>query len=729
MIDTFAALDPRVTALPIDSPLILIGGEPVSGKTEALARRASALLERDTVVADGAIVAAASPAAARALAARLAAHVDDATRAALASAPFVGATLETLAFAIVRDGAIAGGLAPDLERVDPYEAEEIFGRAAAPLFSAEWADYLGADVDPEISGLRAPGRFATAVLRLIVKLRDAAIGPDELLTRSQRGATAWYGKPPNLAEPGLLMATRDDYRSSLTVGPAELERQRRRELDLAKIVTKLYRSYLDALVEHGCLGPGDAIAEATRLLDEQPALLRRYREMLAFAAIDDAQDLRSGELRLLEALFGPKLARVTIAGSLACAIYTYAGARPEQTFKRATTTIELGPSRATPAVRVQRYADRPAEVAGVVDAIATEVANGTPPERLAIVHVSARTLIAFDEALVDRDVPVALHGDVDLLGRHDVQDALAMLWSAADPFRHAWLLRALASPLVALSDASLAVLCGEPADPQAMLFPLPADDPDSDRRWDRRRDVRLGTNVLRGERDAELTALARERLTRFRARRARWAGWARDAGARAAAAILADAGIRAPRPGETAARAARREGLGEALLALIDRYAARRRGATLDEALATLERIAAAERGPAIDDEASRGVFVGAIAQLGAQRFERIFVVDVRAGSFPPYYVPDAFLFSPQYGMIPKDAAGDGTASRTAKFTWYWYAAKLRDTFAGEHRRMLALAMSRADREVSVSAGGKPTRGIAMPELAVELAAALDPKT
>ena len=743
MIDTPAALDPRLVTLPLESELVLITGDPASGKTEALARRAVALLDGRYPAA--AIVAAATPAGARALAARIAALVDDDVRDALAAAPFAGTTLETLAFAIVRDGAVAGGLAPDVARLEPYEAEEIFERAAAPLFSAEWADYLGADVDPEISGLRAPNRFAAAVLRLIAKLRDAGIGPDELLRRSLRGAMTFYGKLPNLAEPGLLYATRDEYRGSLTVGRAELERQRLREIDLAKIVAKLYGSYLDVLVEHGCLGPGDAAAEATRLLGEQPELLRSYRAKLAFAAIDDVHDVRSGEIRMLQAIFGPKLAGVTIAGSLDAAIHTFAGTRPDATFKLAATTIALDGSRVPApvvaaaravvtsegsarvacgdAVRVVRFSDRDDEANGIADAVVAAIAAGTPPERIAVVHASARTLAAFDDALVDRDVPVALHGDVGLLARPEAGDALAMLWSAVDPYRHAWLLRALQSPIVGLSDASLAVLCGEPADPQAMLFPLPPDDPDSDRRWDRRRDVRLGMNVLRGERDADLAPLARERLVAFRARRARWAAHARDAGARSAAGILADAGIVPRRPDETAARADRRGALCRAFLELVERYAERYRGATLDEALAMLERVAAAERGPAVDDATGDGVFVGAIAHVGSRRFAQVFVVDVRAGSFPPYYVPDAFLFSPQWGMIPKDAAGDGTASRTAKFTWYSHVAKLRDAYAKEHRRMLALAMTRADVAVTVSASGKPTRGIGMPELASELAA------
>ena len=72
-------------------------------------------------------------------------------------------------------------------------------------------------------------------------------------------------------------------------------------------------------------------------------------------------------------------------------------------------------------------------------------------------------------------------------------------------------------------------------------------------------------------------------------------------------------------------------------------------------------------------------MFVGAVERALARRFEHVFVVDARAGSFPPYYVPDAFLFSPTYGMIPKDAAGDATAARTAKFTWYAHQARPRN--------------------------------------------------
>jgi superfamily I DNA/RNA helicase len=745
MIHAVDAPAARITAVPLDADLLLISGPPASGKSEALAQRYAALLDANALAPAATLVASSHTDGARDLAARIAARLDDATRTAFTEAPFTGVTLDALACAIVADGALAGGLAPDLDLLEAAEVEEIFERAAAPLFSAEWAEYLGADIDPEISGLRAPDRFAAAVLRLIVKLRDAGISPETMLAQAQRGATAFYGKPPNFADPGLLFATKDEHRSSLLVAPAELERQRRREIDLAKIVAKLYRSYIDELVKHGCLSAGDAVAEAARLLTEQPPLAAAYRARLTFAIVDDAHDLRSGDVRMLQAIFGAKLRGVTFAGNVQSGIHTFAGARPEATFKLATTTIELPPSDRIPpaivacanaiatgvslaqtvtgdAVRVARARDRAAEVTLVAERVAELLASGTPAARIAVVHRTARCMSGYEDALVDAGVPVALHGDIDLLARPEAGDALAALWAAVDPYRHAWLLRMLALPMLALGDVSLGVLCGEPANPQAMLFPVPATEPEGDRRWDRRRDVRLAMNVLRGERDADLSPLARERIVAFRERRSAWAAHARDAGPGGARAIVEDAGVFAVRAGETPARAARRTFIADAVLGLIERYAARYPGAPLEDALLMLERIAPAERGPLVHAADTAGVFTGAIAQIGPRRFEHVFVVDARAGSFPPYYVPDAFLFSPTYGMVPKDAAGDAPAARTAKFTWYSHHTKLKDVYAREHRRLLALAMSRADITVTVTASGRATRGIGAPEFAAELA-------
>jgi superfamily I DNA/RNA helicase len=729
----------RALALPAEHGLLAFTGPPTSGKTEALVRRFAALVAAEPALAEAAIVTAARDAGARALAARIASATGIAVR---------GATLDALAFELLRAHPLETGLALDLELVDPLDAEEIFERAAAPLFSAEWSDWLGTDVDPEIAGLRTPARFADAALRLIRKLRDSGIDDAEFLAVAQRGATTFYANPPNLASPVLLSATKDEHRASLAVGASELDRQRKRELDLAKILARLYRAYVEELVRRGCLTASDALTEATRLLENQPAIGRALRRRLRVAFVDDAQDLSAAALRFLRGLFGDALDGVAVAGDLDAATQTFAGARPERIFGRAATTVVLGartlqpqiaavmrgvidadPARPVPpgdAVRVLRAADRAAEVNDVADRVAQLIRGGTPPARIAVVHRALRTLADYDDALTARDVPVALAGDPALFERAGVRDALALLWTAVDPFHHVWTLRALQTPMLRLSDASIAVLCGEPASPQPALFAMPDAEADGDRRWDRKRDLRLGTNVLHGERDADLSAVARERLTAFRARRTRWCAWLRAAGVETAArAIVEDGGLLLPRTGETSACARLRATLIERLIALIGAYAARHPFDDLAAALAYCERLAAADHGPELVDERDDAVVVASVERILERRFDHVFVVDASAGSFPPYYVPDAFLFSTTYGMIPKESAGDAVAARTAKFTWYEHHAKPRAAYVREQRRLFAAALGRADISVTVAASGRPTRGVAAPELASEIAALL----
>ena len=333
----------RAIDAPADAPLLAIVGRAASGKTETLARRYVALLARDPALPiDGTIVTAARAVSAAALATRIDALLPSGRAAErVRTGRYVGTGLDRLAFDILADQATLTGLAYDLEAIDAYDAEEIFERAIEPLFSAEWTEYLGPDIDPEIPGLRAPDRFAGAVLRLIRKLRDAQMSPDAFLDAALRGATAFYANPPNLGAPALLFATKDEHRGALAVDASELDRQRRREVDLAKIITKIYRSYLSELVAHGCLTPSDAVAEATRLLEDHPALARLYRGRFRVALVDDAHDLPTGDFRLLTAIFGKSLAGVTVAGDPDAATATFAGARPERVFGAAAQTLRL----------------------------------------------------------------------------------------------------------------------------------------------------------------------------------------------------------------------------------------------------------------------------------------------------------------------------------------------------------------------------------------------------
>jgi superfamily I DNA/RNA helicase len=724
----------RAIALDADHGLIAFIGPPTSGKTEGLARRFVALAARDSGLADAAIVTSSRADGAHALAARI---------AALGGGDVRAATLDALAFDLLRHHALETGVGLDLDVLDPLDAEEVFERAAAPLFSAEWSDWLGTDIDPEISGLRMPDRFADAALRLIRKLRESGIDDEALLTIAKRGAAAFYANPPNLTAPDLVAATKDEHRGSLAVTPFELDRQRRRELDLAKIVARLYRAYVDELVRHGCLTPGDALVEASRLLEHHPAIARALRKRLRVAFVDDAQDLGPAELRFLRALFGDKLDGVNVAGDLDAATQTFAGARPERIFGHAKLTVRLE-ARTLPVqinavmravvdgvtsaaaggdrVRVVRLGTRDAEAAAIAERVAALIAGGMPPGRIAVVHRTLRTMAPVEQALVARDIAIAPTGDPNLFARVEVLDALSLLWSSVDPFRHDWLLRVLQTPMLRLSDASIAILCGEPANPQPALFTLPDESTETDRRWDRRRDLRLATNLLHAERDVDLSTAARERIAAFRERRGRWLEWLRSAApADAAAAIIADGGLSLARAGETAAATRLRVTMVDRLVEVLREYAQRHPFASLHDALAYCERIAAAECGPQIDDRRDDAVVVGSVECILGRRFDEVFISDVRAGAFPPYYVPDAFLFSPTWGMIPKESAGDAPAARTAKFSWYEHTANPRAAFVREQRRLFAAAMGRADSRVTITSSGKPTRGKAAPEIAVEV--------
>ena len=739
MIDLSSPLARSVIDAPADAPLLTLVGPAASGKSTLLARRYLALVAQ--AGSDAVIVSAARANGARALGERIAAFDG-------AAGPFVGAPLEDVAIEILREQGLRAGLALDIEIIDEVDAEEIFERAAAPLFALEWTEFISAEIDPEIPGLRAPERFAAAALRLIRKLRDAQISPDDFLSAALRGSNAFYAKPPNFANPSLLFATKDIYRDSLSIGPQELERQRRRELDLAKIIAKLYRAYLDELNAHGCLTATDAIAEAIRILGGDASLARMVRNRFRFALVDDVHDLRTGELRLLQAMFGKDLIGVTFAGDPDAATDTFAGARPERTFALGGTTIALAAGGRVPAqiaaaaramiaedfatalpdggaIVVHRASDQVAEAAFVADRVASLINGGTPPEQIAVLSRSLRTIAPYEAALLDRNVPIDLIGDDQLFAHHDTQDALAMLWSVADPFRHDWLLRTLESPAVRLSDASLAVLCGDPPNPQALLFELPAieESDRSNRRWDKRRDLRLATNVLRADRDGDLTDDARERLQSFRARRARWVALrAHTPLSRLVRTIVAESGIVERRSGEPSARHAQRIARISSLLERIERFAVRRPDDALLDAVLYCERIAESETPLSVPGTGRAGfVTLAAIDAVKTRRFAHVFILDARAGAFPPYYVPDAFLFSPQFGMIPKDNVGEASAARTAKFTWYLHQAKLRDAYAREDRRRLACAMVRADETVTVSTSGRPTRAVAAPEFLVEL--------
>lgn len=645
---------------------------------------------------------------------------------------------------------IALDLLSNAELIDDVRAAQLFEQVAQSLLSLEWTEFIEAEVDPEVPGLRAPERFLDAAFRLFSKLRDARISPEHFLESALRGATQFYAKPPNLAHPDLLYYTKDSHRSSLDADAVELQRQYRREIDLAKILAKLYRSYLDHPVRQGCLTKRDAIAEAARKLEENAATSAGLRSAYPLMFIDDAQELTVGELQFLQAIYGKTLDGVTLAGDTESATSTFRGARPDRVFEiegerivltdqhRSPFAIDVacrhllgtpGPSPISTdpeiALRLFRATTRRAEAQFIAEHVISLLRSGVPQEQIAIIFRSVHAIRPYRDALIERNVPVQVAGDLNLFGEPEAQDALAVLWALHDPFRHEYLLRVLSGHALALSDASVYALCSEPPDAQTLLFAEESEPAGETRsgHWDPKRDLRLGWNAVRGDQDDRLEPLALERLISFREKRARWIEAQRSLSVPALVRLVWSEGLARAGEAESAAAFYQQHTL-RRLFGRIVQFCESHPDAALGDFLDYAHmRMESGFEACELSEDAGAVRLLSLDAARGRE-FDHVLLPNVRAGSFPRWYVPDAFLYSPSQGMIAKENVGEARAARTAKFTYYVFRTKAREAYNREERRAFVYAMRRACKSVLVTASERATRGVTAPEFLTELQAA-----
>jgi len=625
--------------------------------------------------------------------------------------------LEEFAVAVLRESGVEVCL------VDDAEAELLFREACIPLFELAWTDFAENQIDPEVPGLRSPVRFFESAFRLIRRLRDAGVEPASFLQRALTAATEFYANPPNFADPRLLAATKSTFHDSLDVHPDELARQYRREVDLAKILAKLYERYVELVESGGRMTARDAAVAARRRIESDPQLAARLRQRHCAAFVDDAQNLTAIEVRLLEAVFGEPLAGVTFCGDPASAVSSVRMTAGDAAFARAAVRIELTQRRRSPVVEVHRDVTPRDEAERIAERVEAWLREGVPPQRIAVLFRSVRHVALYESALLERGIAVVVGGDVNLFADRRALDALALLWNVYDPFRHEWLLRTLAGKSLALSDASLALLCSEPPDPQRALFAFDDEPPPTVRtgRWDPKRDLRLGWNVVRAELDEALSDDAASRVRHFRTLRE---GWIEAMHAlpfeEFVRKVWREGLAREGDPGSARGRA--QQSILRRLLERLTDFAIDRPDATLGDVLEYAQERMSNDLGASVPPEHCEG-FVQMLSVDAAQgrEFDRVVVANVRPGAFPRWYAPEAFLFSPRYGMIPKENSGDARASRTAKYTFYIFRMKSAQGYNDRERRAFEYALSRARKNVLVTASGPSTRGITAPEFLEEL--------
>ncbi len=617
--------------------------------------------------------------------------------------------------------------------VNDVEAESAFARACEPLFALDWSAFSAEQLDPEVPGLRSPARFLNSAFRLIRRLLEQDIDPDAFQRRALSGATEFYGRPPNFVDPRLLSALKRDYHDSLAVDAAELQRQYRREVNLTKILAALYRRYVVDVAASGCMTARDAVSMAVAALRADPATASIVSHP-GFVLVNDADGMTGAELALLRLVFGDGLAGVTLAGRNVTAIEGVERIELTEQFRsppvllaaRAAIVRRAAMPFANDGTQLRFFRPKTAhEEAGFIARCVREwIDAGTPPERIAVLFRSVRHVERYESALLDLDVPVATLGDVNTFADRRALDATALLWNAYDPFKHDWLLRTLSNPALGLSDASLAMLCAEPSDPQTPLFVLDNEPAPTERasRWDAKRDLRLGWNVLRGERDADLPDDARATLLRFRELRANWTLLLGRTGIEELARTVWSQGLaREGEPGS--ARATAQQLVLHRLLQRLRAFERESPSSTLSDVLEFARARASSDLETCEDSDAGGRVSLASIDAVRGREFDHVVVAGVRPGSFPLWYAPDNFLMSPRLGVVPRENVGEARVSRTAKFSYYVTATKAAEKYYTRERDAFAYAVARSRCSVVVTASERATRGVTAPEMFEELRA------
>ena len=479
----------------------------------------------------GATGARAAPRSSRPRATTARARSPRASRAARRGVAVRGATLDALAFELLRAHPLAAGLALDLELLDPLDAEEIFERAAAPLFSAEWSDWLGADVDPEIAGLRAPGRFAARgaaadpqAARCRHRRRrfpgDRAARRDDVLRQPAEPCRSRRCSSRRRTNTAVRCAV--DADGARTAAPARARPGEDRRAALPRLCRRARAARLPHRERRARRGDAAAREAARRSRARCAALARRVRRRRARSArrrrcafcarcsATRSTASRSPATSMPRRRRSPARGPNAIFGRAATTVALAARTLPAAIAAVMRASIDADPTRRDPARRRGRVlrATRPRRRSGRGRRPHRRRASraGTPPARIAVAapfaaRCSRRTRTRWSA----RDVPVARTAIRRCSSAPTCSTRSALLWTAVDPFRHAWTAaraadrRCCGSPM-RRSRSSAA----SPPIPQPALFALPDDEPTATAAGTASATCGLGTNVLRGERDADL---------------------------------------------------------------------------------------------------------------------------------------------------------------------------------------------------------------------------------
>jgi DNA helicase-2/ATP-dependent DNA helicase PcrA len=207
----------------------------------------------------------------------------------------------------------------------------------------------------------------------------------------------------------------------------------------------------------------DVLLAAAGMIEAEPRVAQQVREQYRFFVVDEYQDVSPLQHDLLRLWLGPRT-DVCVVGDVSQTIYTFAGASPdyllgfpgefedavvlrlEQNYRSTpaivTTANRLMRGRpgaldlvsvtgvAGPEPSVTAYASDAVEAAAVASSIAAEIADGTPPESIAILFRINVQSQALESALADVGVPYQVRGATRFFDLREIKEALMLLRGA-----------------------------------------------------------------------------------------------------------------------------------------------------------------------------------------------------------------------------------------------------------------------------------------------------------
>ena len=228
-------------------------------------------------------------------------------------------------------------------------------------------------------------------------------------------------------------------------------------------MAELMRSYENLKDERRQIDFEDVLLAAAGMIEAEPRVAQQVREQYRFFVVDEYQDVSPLQHDLLELWLGDR-DDLCVVGDASQTIYSFAGASPdyllgfgsehedavvlrlEQNYRSTPAIVESAnrlmrgrPGALTlhavseargPAPSVTAHDTDSAEARSVAHAIATEIANGTAPESIAVlyrINVQAQVL---ETALSDAGVPFLVRGSTKFFDQREVKEALMLLRGA-----------------------------------------------------------------------------------------------------------------------------------------------------------------------------------------------------------------------------------------------------------------------------------------------------------